>query len=465
MTAAAMILSREVGVLPSRPAPLIVACLIVTIGVGGLAALIPDTIFGLSMAALATAIAGGVFWRLEKRSGSSFRDTVLVALAFRYCMALANLGVGLWFYRGAVDFVTYNEIANEVGAKLLGGDFSGHPVWGGITGWLFSFVLGSLYLLTGSGYVGKFCVSTLAAFIGSYLFLKAFRSAFPELTSSQRLLALGLFFLPSFAYWPSSLGKESWMTFFLGWTTYAFSRLVNHFSVGNVVMLLVGVAGTTVIRPPVGAIVVVAGGVALLMTVGRRGPAAILRPVLVTGIVALVVLAAVRLSSFALGEKFVDSEMAARGLVHALYLQHVGLATDPTASGSSIAVQITEPTLGGVLRYLPLGIVTFLFRPFIFEAHNALAVIAALESSFLLLFALLRSRSFLAGLRLAFFHPFAAFAALNFVMLSVVLSLESNFGAIVRHRSMALPFLLILLTMRPTPARVRERSVPVAQWS
>ncbi len=133
-----------------------------------------------------------------------------------------------------------------------------------------------------------------------------------------------------------------------------------------------------------------------------------------------------------------------------------GLTTDPNASGSSIQHHI-EPGIFGYLKFLPFGMFTFLFRPFVFEAHNLLAFAAGIEGTTLLVVTLWRLRPLLRGLRLIVQEPFVAFCAIIVFTVTAGLAPESNFGVVVRHRTMVLPFMFMLMTIPLTRGRAVER--------
>jgi hypothetical protein len=141
---------------------------------------------------------------------------------------------------------------------------------------------------------------------------------------------------------------------------------------------------------------------------------------------------------------FLDVSAETAALVHKGY----------SYGGSARAIEITDRSLAGVLNYLPSGSFAFLFRPMIFEAHHSLAVFAALEATFFLGLIVWRWRSLVAAVRLAFSRPFIGFCALTFILLISILAVETNFGTIVRHRAMVLPFLLTMLAV-PSNHRVR----------
>ena len=90
-----------------------------------------------------------------------------------------------------------------------------------------------------------------------------------------------------------------------------------------------------------------------------------------------------------------------QGLLNLAVERHVGLSTDPTARATSLQMQIEDPTVGAAARYLPQALLTFYFRPHIFEAHNAIAVMAALDSTLLLMVMPWRWRNLVTAVRAA----------------------------------------------------------------
>ncbi len=152
-------------------------------------------------------------------------------------------------------------------------------------------------------------------------------------------------------------------------------------------------------------------------------------------------------------ESVATEDSLAEGILALAVHKHVGLATDPTAGGSSLAIRITEPSFSQVLQFLPLGVFTALFRPLIFEAHNVVAFIASLDGTLLLILVVVRIRHFLRGLATMLAQPFAMYCAIAFFVFAMAVSFESNFGVLVRHRSMIMPFLFLLLAVPLGPPR------------
>jgi hypothetical protein len=92
-----------------------------------------------------------------------------------------------------------------------------------------------------------------------------------------------------------------------------------------------------------------------------------------------------------------------------------------------------------------------LFRPFIFEAHNVAALIAAVEGTALLgLLALSLPR--LRGLHKRLLRqPYLAFCTTYALMFVYAFSNFSNFGILTRERVMLLPFALVFLALPRNP--------------
>ena len=106
---------------------------------------------------------------------------------------------------------------------------------------------------------------------------------------------------------------------------------------------------------------------------------------------------------------------------------------------------------------LPWAIVTVLFRPFPWEADSAQAIAAALEG---LLFMYLTWRyraSVLGSVRLIRRSPYVTWCIAYVLGYVVIFSGFSNFGILVRQRSLALPAFLVLLAL-PVVAKQRRRA-------
>jgi hypothetical protein len=106
----------------------------------------------------------------------------------------------------------------------------------------------------------------------------------------------------------------------------------------------------------------------------------------------------------------------------------------------------------------PNAIITVMFRPLPYEAHNFQALAASLENSFLLIYAFIRIPWGFAALRSMRRQPYVAMALVYTAMFIVAFSSFSNFGNLVRQRVQVLPFFIALLCIPPK----RKERAPAA---
>ena len=104
-------------------------------------------------------------------------------------------------------------------------------------------------------------------------------------------------------------------------------------------------------------------------------------------------------------------------------------------------------------RDVPLVIASVLFRPHPLEAHNLQARAAAAESAALVVLSLARAGWIAAALASAPRRPYVALATASLGGLVAYLSRVSNLGMLVRQRTPALPFYLVLLSVPPRRRR------------
>jgi len=437
--------------------------MLIVFGLGVLATLIGfaaasdwKSVLGVSLAGFWAFVAGLVLYRREKQQvdGRWWSRMLVAGLAVRLLAAFLHLAIGLWFYRGEADFLSYHRSGTNVAERILQGElivFHTSRSYDKLEFRLIEYLVGLSYLLVGPGLVGMVLLFAVVGFIGIYLFLRAFRLEFPY-GKDTRLLALGLLFLPSLAFWGSYPGKDSWMLLFLGWLTYSFTRLLHKFHSGSLVGVVVSLVGLALLRWPVAGMAALAMGAVWLLR-PWKSPAAILRPIELAAYPLVVVAVLAYMGSFFLPRPMglmIDPLSYVEAATERSVLFHEGYA----GGGSARRVEIVDKSVGGILRYLPKGAFAFLFRPMVFEAHHGLALAAALEAAFFLALIIWRWRSLVAAIRMGFSTPFIGFCAVIFIALTAMLALEINFGIIVRHRAMVLPFLLILMAV---PSRRKAR--------
>jgi hypothetical protein len=298
-------------------------------------------------------------------------------------------------------------------------------------------VTAGLYYVIGPSMVGGFLVFSALGFVGLYLLYRAGCIGCPDI--DRRRLALLIFVTPSLLFWPSSIGKESWMMLFIGMSALG-AALALRGELRGFTALALGMAGTVIVRPHITVILFLALSSAYVIRPRSRTATG---PVLKVG--GLVALLAVGMGVLSLTERFFHVDVTDAAAV----TQILETTEKKTTTGDATfdAPSATNPA------QLPLGIVTVLFRPTLVEASNGLAVISALEST-VIFFVVLRSRRRWRDVpRRVFREPFLAFCVSYVLLFCFAFANIGNFGILARQRVQVIPFLFILMARRPADER------------
>jgi hypothetical protein len=353
------------------------------------------------------------------------------------------------------DARSYDDFGTQIALRFLDGNFDS-----GLENLLdtnfIRLLTGIVYTVIRPSVIAGFLIYAWLAFWGTFFFYRAFVLAVPE--GNRRSYARWLFFMPSVLFWPSSIGKESWLIFGLGLAAFGAAKVVSERIVPGLLLAAIGLGLAALVRAPIAVVMglgMVVGGLLRRPSkrLGQLGPIAkVLSFAVFAGIVMVLV---VTMQGYLGRSGFGDS-----GLDTALEeSQRV-----TSAGGSEFTpTAITSPT-GAVM-----ATVTVLFRPFLFEANNAEAAVTAIESSLLLLFCALRFRSIAAAFRSIRRRPYVA-VALVYVAGSIFgLSAVANFGIIARQRTLIYPMLLVLMCFsmkrradEVAPAPAPAATVPLA---
>ncbi len=365
---------------------------------------------------------------LRQEDDRRVRTFIIAGLVVKVIGTLARYAVVFRVYGGGDAFV-YDRVGGKIAEAIRSGDLipEGQQLIG--TGFIEVFT-GIVYTFTGATRLGGFLVYSWLGFLGLCLFYLAFKIAFPD--GDRRRYAALIFFLPSMAFWPSSIGKEAWMTLTLGMTAYGVARLVSRRD-HSIPWLAAGILGSAVVRPHITITLVVALGVAYLLIGSKRGglgaPFAKLAGLMTLMLVFSLVLSSVQ-SRFKLEEGAGVEEVFAQ-------------TREQTSSeeGSSFdAVGARSPL------DLPAAAFSVLFRPLPYEAGSVQGLAASLEGA-LLLFLFVKHWRRLANLLPSRRSPYLAFVAAYSILFVVAFSNFGNFGLLARQRVQVFPFVLVALAV------------------
>jgi hypothetical protein len=309
-------------------------------------------------------------------------------------------------------------------------------------------VTGTIYSVTGPSIYAGYLVYAFLAFLGSYYFYRAFRITFPE--GNKGLYTLLIFFFPSILFWPNGIGKDALIFLFLGLFAYGGARLVQR-RLQGFLPIAIGLVGTLYIRPHIAVILALSFILAFFLPgMGKRPVRVATFIIVLLVVVGLAWLVLPQIASY-IGLE----ELSAQGLLDRFQFQ-AGLTTQ---GGSAFqTMDIRNP-----LTY-PWVLVTLLFRPFPWEAHNALALIQSLEGILVIALVVWRLKSLGKALASSISNPYTRFLLIYAIAFTISFAVVANFGIIARQRMMFLPFFFMLLSFTPfhTHSKNKTLEVPVS---
>jgi hypothetical protein len=369
---------------------------------------------------------------------------MLVGFHLKLLGGLARIVVAEVAYGGLADarmyMTTGNVIAQDLRSPTVAADLGER-----IVGTQFIRVVsGLVQAVIGPTTFGAFLVFTTFGFVGLFLLYRAAALAVPTLV--RRRYAALLFLLPTHVYWPSSVGKEAWLTLTIGLTAYGVA-LLSIGGIQGVAPFLLGIAGTTMVRPHF-ALILIAGASAIAFP---RLAARSRVPVLARS----VAIGAVLLAAISVGprfEEFFGVDLGDLSTSEDL-LDDTTQRSEQGGSARSDAVNVLrEPW-----RY-PEAAVTVLLRPFPWEARNVVALLAALETVGLIALALRHRRTLRASLVSALSNTYLAFSAIYALGFVGAWGSVANFGILARQRTLVFPFVLLVLCLAPRPKTEAQAS-------
>ena len=318
--------------------------------------------------------------RIARREGDpTLAAIVMAGVVAKLLAALVRYYIAYVVYNGVSDATQY-----DVSGRLLAPDFrrlifslDKLPERKTLVGTNFARVVtGADYAIFGAGKIAGFLVFSWLAFVGLYLFARAFRVGVPE-GDGRRYLILVLF-LPSLLYWPSAIGKEAWMILGLGLCAYGIACLFQRRSTG-VLALVPGLFAVLMMRPHLSLVLFVGLVFALLV---RKAPARSYAAPLfrMLGLGALLVLGV-----------FLAGQTASFLGQESLTTESVGVELSATQEQTGEGGSSFSPVRVNTPIDLVPAFATVFFRPFVFEAGNLQGLLTAAEGVLLFVLAVASS--------------------------------------------------------------------------
>ena len=364
----------------------------------------------------------------------------MVGLAAKAVGTAARYWIANDVYGGAADATSYHFIGKRYAGQLYTGKKSLLEIVPHSEGTKFIEELtGLLYSMVGSSRLAGFFWYSLFGYVGVLLIVGAAARVLPN-AHSQRYAWL-CFLMPSLVYWPSSVGKEAWLSFMLGLVSFGAAAIWRGRVRAGVAFVAMGALGAAMVRPHMALMFLSGLVIASVVAVGsrrfnidnvrRRGTYI---AILVVGIAALGVVGRLTLQ-FLTAEDETTTTSVTRTVGD--IINEVGRRTD----GGGSAFNPVE--IAGPVDY-PEAVVRTLTRPLLHEANSFATLIPAVEMTFFVVLCAASWRRVARAPKLMLTSPFVMFAFSICIMFGLVWASFSNMAILVRQRSLVMPFLLLL---------------------
>jgi len=294
-------------------------------------------------------------------------------------------------------------------------------------------VTGFIYAPYTPSMLGGFIIFSTIAFAGLLLFFLAGRH---WLSGYQlKMYGLAVFFAPSLIFWPSSIGKDALMVFFLGLASYGASRLLKFYQFSSIFLIAPGLYLASSIRSHVAAVLGIAIALAALFGKAPKKQAGSAK----RAVMILVCVAGAALSVMTFSSTFAVTVDGGSGTTDPE--QFLSDVSDQTATGGS---QVDGGAVGSPAQ-LPGAIIKVLFRPLIYEAGNAQALLSALEGTALLAITVWNLPTMWRNKRRLREKPYLMMAFFYTGGFIVGFSAILNLGLLARQRVQVLPLFFVLI--------------------
>lgn len=294
-----------------------------------------------------------------------------------------------------------------------------------------------------SGFIGMFCfgtylpialIFTLLSFIGSWKIFIVFAEEFPQYS---RKTALTCLFAPSFIFWSTNVLKDPLCIFGLG---LCLSSLYNFMKGrGSVFRAIEMISGALIMLAFKNYIFYIFCAAAMVSIYKHFTTSSFLRFQFLLKLVMLVAMISAAILIFLKRSELIQSFSG--GFMNEVMV----IQNTQKQQGGAVYVlsNVDDFSLWGIIKTYLNSINVALFRPYLWEVPNLIAVANALESFLVLAFTIyLLLRSKLKGFfAIALKNRVLTFAMVFTLLLAPLAGLVSfNFGTLVRYKAPAIPF-------------------------
>ena len=384
------------------------------------------------MAILATLIFGAIGWSMRTSVDAAWLPKwVVLGFLAKMIGTLGRHYMVAVLYGGG-DSYRYFRVGTELAAEWRAGRIPQLTESGAFGTQVVEAITGGMFAIFTPDLLGGFLMFSIFAFIGQLMLYAAFRRwAKPHQLKPYAMLT---FLLPTYAFWPSSIGKDALVVFALGGAAYFASRTLEAYELRWLGGLALFLTVLGLIRVHVAGLVVIGlVGAAILarMPVGTKALAKSRRLLVLGGFAAA---GALVLAVFP--DIFGVELTAGEGLD--------AFTSDLVRRTSESGTIAAGGAVSGVAD-VPAAIALVLFRPYVFEASEIQHFFAAAETTLILGLTLWKLPAVLRNRRQWRNNAYLVFSTVYVLGFAVAFSVVRNLGIIARQRGQVLAFFLAVV--------------------
>ena len=338
---------------------------------------------------------------------------------YHFVRNVYHSGDAFGYYRVGMEFANQWRAGNP--PSLSGNRGEGTQVMEAIAGFVFAGFK--------PDFLGGFILFATLSFFGQLGIYAAFRRWAPS--HQLKPFALLAFFLPSYVFWPSSIGKEAVILLGLGLATYSIARCLERYELRWLLATGAVLAGIGSLRIHIAALIIASLFATAIIAKPRAERGLGLRRLAVIG--GLLAIGLVAVSAF-----------QSRFGTDLLSIQDVDAFSDQVADRTTTGNIIPGDPVSSPAD-IPEALILVLFRPFLWEAREIQIALSALETTFLIGLVLWKLPAMFRNRTKWRSHPLAVFSTVYVVAFSIAFSVVRNLGIIARQRTQVLVFLIIVV--------------------
>jgi len=386
------------------------------------------------LAILAALMFGAIGWAMRTpRDASWLPRWVMIGFLVKLAGTFARHYMVAVLYGGG-DSYRYFRVGTQLAAEWREGNIPELTEQGAFGTQVVEAIAGGMFAIFTPDLLGAFLMFSIFAFFGQLMMYAAFR----RWAANHQLkpFAMLIFLLPTYSFWPSSLGKDALVVFALGGAVYFIARTLEAFELRWLLGLAAFLTVVGLIRIHIAGLVVVAllGAGVIGRARFKANPLAVSRRLIVLGGFA---------GAGALVLAFLPDifgvDLAGAGSLDAFTTDVVRRTSErgTVAAGGAVAG----------LTDIPGAIALVLFRPYLFEASEIQHYFGALETALILGLTIWRLPTMLRNWRAWRSNAYVVFATIYVLGFAIAFSVVRNLGIIARQRGQVLALFLTVLVI------------------